>query len=130
MLTVSLDSRLETPLYEQLYRYIRGEIETGRLAAGEKLPSKRALCAHLKISQNTVETAYEQLTAEGYLTAGPAAAITFSGWKRRCVPRRRPFPPFCRRRSFPPGRPAPRPGTISAPTRWIPTIFPFRCGRG
>ena len=71
MLTVSLDNRLETPLYEQLYRYIRGEIETGRLAAGEKLPSKRALCAHLKISQNTVETAYEQLTAEGYLLARP-----------------------------------------------------------
>ena len=81
MLTVSLDSRLETPLYEQLYRYIRGEIETGRLAAGEKLPSKRALCAHLKISQTTVETAYEPLTAEGYL-------------QRTDQPRGPPPPPF------------------------------------
>ncbi len=34
---------------------------------GEKLPSKRALAEHLKISKVTVETAYAQLVAEGYI---------------------------------------------------------------
>ena len=71
MLTPILDSGAAMPLYEQLYRHIRGEIEAGRLAAGERLPSKRALAAHLKISVVTVEGAYGQLLAEGYLQSKP-----------------------------------------------------------
>ena len=71
MFTPILDSSGSRPLYEQLYRYIRDEIEAGRLAAGERLPSKRALAAHLKISVVTVEGAYGQLQAEGYLRSEP-----------------------------------------------------------
>lgn len=71
MLTIPLDGRAASPLYEQIYQYIRREIESGRLSAGKKLPSKRALSAHLKVSQSTVETAYGQLAAEGYLLARP-----------------------------------------------------------
>lgn len=55
------------PLYLQLYQYIRSEIECGHLAAGEKLPSKRQLAKQLKLSVVTVEGAYGQLVAEGYL---------------------------------------------------------------
>ncbi|MDY0406806.1 PLP-dependent aminotransferase family protein [Virgibacillus sp. 179-BFC.A HS] len=57
----------DQPLYEQLYRFIKDEIIAGRLKHGEKLPSKRKLSDFLKVSQNTVEAAYEQLVAEGYL---------------------------------------------------------------
>ena len=71
MFTPILDSSGSRPLYEQLYRYIRDEIEGGRLRAGERLPSKRALAAHLKISVVTVEGAYGQLQAEGYLRSEP-----------------------------------------------------------
>ena len=71
MLTPILDSGGESPLYEQLYRQLRGEIESGRLAAGEKLPSKRSLAAHLRVSVVTVEGAYGQLLAEGYLRSDP-----------------------------------------------------------
>ncbi len=71
MLTPILDSSSSRPLYEQLYRHIRGEIEAGRLSAGERLPSKRALAAHLKLSVVTVEGAYGQLLAEGYLRSEP-----------------------------------------------------------
>ena len=71
MLTPILDSGAPRPLYEQLYLHIRGEIEAGRLKAGERLPSKRALAAHLKISVVTVEGAYGQLLAEGYLRSEP-----------------------------------------------------------
>ena len=55
------------PLYLQLYQYIRSEIEAGHLVSGEKLPSKRQLAKQLKISVVTVEGAYSQLVAEGYL---------------------------------------------------------------
>ena len=71
MLTPILEGGGDRPLYEQLYRHFRGEIEAGRLAAGEKLPSKRALAAHLRVSVVTVEGAYGQLLAEGYLRSEP-----------------------------------------------------------
>ena len=69
MLTYELKKAPGVPLYEALYRCIRGDILSGRLAAGEKLPSKRALAAHLEVSKITVETAYSQLAAEGYIEA-------------------------------------------------------------
>ena len=65
--TLSLDPASRTPMYEQLYRYFVSEIHAGRLSEGEKLPSKRALCAHLGVSRSTVETAYGLLAAEGYI---------------------------------------------------------------
>jgi GntR family transcriptional regulator/MocR family aminotransferase len=71
MLTFFLDKNLDTPLYEQLYLAIKKEIEVGNLKKNEKLPSKRKLGAHLEISQTTVETAYAQLLAEGYIKAKP-----------------------------------------------------------
>ena len=66
MLTYVLDKQAG-PLYESLYRCIREDILAGRLKAGEKLPSKRALAAHLQVGRVTVETAYGQLLAEGFL---------------------------------------------------------------
>ncbi len=54
-------------LYDSLYRAIRGDILAGVLKPGERLPSRRTLAAHLKVSVSTVQTAYAQLCAEGYL---------------------------------------------------------------
>ena len=67
--TFSLDPGAGQPLYEQLYRYFAGEISSGRLRRGERLPSKRALCEHLGVSRSTVETAYSMLAADGYVIA-------------------------------------------------------------
>lgn len=67
MLTYELKKSPGVPLYEALYRCIRGDILSGALRPGEKLPSKRALAAHLEVSKITVETAYSQLLAEGYI---------------------------------------------------------------
>ena len=69
MLTYELKKAPGVPLYEALYRCIRQDILSGKLAAGEKLPSKRALATHLEVSKITVETAYNQLLAEGYIRA-------------------------------------------------------------
>ena len=67
MITASLDDNAQCPLYEQLYRQIRQEIEAGRLVGGEKLPSKRKMADHLKVSLRTIENAYAQLAIEGYI---------------------------------------------------------------
>jgi len=67
MLTYFVNPTSREPLYEQLSGQIRAAIENGSLASSAKLPSKRALAEHLRISVVTVQTAYDQLLAEGYL---------------------------------------------------------------
>ena len=67
MLTYQLKKAPGMPLYESLYRLLREDIRTGKLSPGEKLPSKRALAAHLEVSVITVEAAYEELLSEGYI---------------------------------------------------------------
>ncbi len=54
-------------LYAELYRYIKGEIESGSMDAHARLPSIRLLAQHLTLSKNTVEAAYQQLVLEGYV---------------------------------------------------------------
>lgn len=71
MLTYDLEARGGLSLYEYLYRRLRDDILSGALAAGERLPSKRALAEHLRVSVITVEGAYQQLEAEGYVDARP-----------------------------------------------------------
>lgn len=71
MLTYPMEDRGSLPLYEYLYRRIRSDILSGTLAAGERLPSKRSLAEHLNVSVITVEGAYAQLEAEGYLYTLP-----------------------------------------------------------
>ncbi|MED4888303.1 PLP-dependent aminotransferase family protein [Lysinibacillus sp. FSL R7-0073] len=59
----------EEPLYFQLYTYLKVEIQNGNIVAKTKLPSQRSLANHLNISRNTVDTAYQQLLAEGYVVS-------------------------------------------------------------
>ncbi|WP_312113514.1 MocR-like pyridoxine biosynthesis transcription factor PdxR [Brevibacillus reuszeri] len=54
-------------LYLQLYRYFCTEIQSRRILSGTRLPSVRALSKFLHVSKTTVETAYHQLLAEGYI---------------------------------------------------------------
>ncbi|MFI7297575.1 PLP-dependent aminotransferase family protein [Streptomyces sp. NPDC050121] len=52
-----------------LERALRDAVRDGRLAPGTRLPATRRLAGELGISRNTVKAAYDQLVAEGYLTA-------------------------------------------------------------
>lgn len=123
MLTPVLDPSLGRPLYEQLYLQLRRDIESGSLIAGEKLPSKRALSAHLKVSVVTVEGAYGQLLAEGYIRSEPKRGFLSRLWRSpHPQPNRRP-PCLLRRRRPPPFR-----SMILPPTLWTPSIFPFPPG--
>lgn len=70
-LTISLKTDAKIPLYEQIYSYIKENIQNGKIAYGEKLPSTRALSKHLEVSRSTVELAYEQLLSEGFIESEP-----------------------------------------------------------
>ena len=63
------DSRF--PMYRQIYDHIKNEIQKGKMKAGEKLPSSRILAKNLCISRSTVDMAYDQLLAEGYIESVP-----------------------------------------------------------
>ncbi len=78
MLTYSFENRGKQSLYEYLYNCIKHDILSFRLAPDEKLPSKRALAKHLDISTITVETAYGQLMAEGYIYSVPKSGFFVS----------------------------------------------------
>ncbi|MFC4421306.1 MocR-like pyridoxine biosynthesis transcription factor PdxR [Cupriavidus pampae] len=60
---------LSRPLNRALYACIRGAIQEGSLAPATRMPPQRDLAVELGLSRNTVMFAYEQLMAEGYLTA-------------------------------------------------------------
>lgn len=74
-ITVTLDPNHAEPLYLQLYTFFKKEMVEGRLTPETKLPSKRKLSIHLGISQTTVETAYQQLIAEGYVKSEPRKGL-------------------------------------------------------
>lgn len=66
-LTFHINTENKIPIYHQLYAFIKAEIQTGKIPFHTKLPSKRKLSAYLKISQNTIQSAYDQLIQEGYI---------------------------------------------------------------
>lgn len=72
---IEIERDAELPLHEQVERSIRGSIQAGRLAAGARLPSSRALAAELGISRGVVTEAYSQLAAEGYLLSRQGAPV-------------------------------------------------------
>ncbi|NLJ59185.1 MAG: PLP-dependent aminotransferase family protein [Tissierellia bacterium] len=66
-----LDRKSNKPLYIQLYEYIKTEITTGLLKPHSKLPSIREASSTLNLSKTTIESAYSQLVAEGYIDNVP-----------------------------------------------------------
>jgi GntR family transcriptional regulator / MocR family aminotransferase len=62
-----LNNNDTVPLYKQLYSQIREGILSGKLPADSKLPSVRDLAVELSASRNTVDGAYQDLCAEGYI---------------------------------------------------------------
>jgi GntR family transcriptional regulator/MocR family aminotransferase len=66
-LTPDIDKMSKVPAYLQLFAYIKRQIEDGILQENDRLPSIRQLSSYLMVSKNTVETAYQQLLAEGYI---------------------------------------------------------------
>ena len=76
---VHLDYRAARPIYAQIVDSIRGQIEAGILAAGERLPSVRELAAELSINPNTIQRSYRQLEAEGWIATMPGKGCYVCG---------------------------------------------------
>lgn len=70
-LMIPLAFESKEPIYKQIYSYIKDEIKTGRLPCHSRLPSTRILAKHMQLSRSTIEMAYDQLVAEGYIEAEP-----------------------------------------------------------
>src|SRR5436190_4356064 len=73
---VRLDRASSEPLYQQLHRQIREELESGSFdSSTSRVPSSRALAAALEISRPTVNQAFSKLLAEGYFQARKRSGI-------------------------------------------------------
>ncbi|MBR3796835.1 MAG: PLP-dependent aminotransferase family protein [Clostridia bacterium] len=75
MFTCTLDSKSKTTLTDQLYLALRDEIAGGRMAPGARMPSKRQLAEHLRVSTATIEAAYGRLVSEGYCESRPRSGM-------------------------------------------------------
>lgn len=74
------------PLYIKLYDAVVGEIKAGILLKDNRMPSVRLLAKSMNISRNTVESAYAQLIAEGYLYSIPKKGNYVSGIEDKHLP--------------------------------------------
>ncbi len=74
-------------LQQQLYGRLRRGVLDGRLPAGWRLPGSRALAETLAVSRNTVTAVYDQLAAEGFITADRAGSVVADIPVRRSAPR-------------------------------------------
>ena len=89
---LALDHAVALPLHRQLYDQLRALILRRTLAPLTALPSTRAMAVDLGVARNTVITAYEQLAAEGYLTASQGARACVADLPRQPVPMRTTHP--------------------------------------
>jgi DNA-binding transcriptional MocR family regulator len=73
-LDLTIDSKSETPLLQQVYLLLRAAILSHALIPGSRLPSTRQLADRLRVSRTSVLSAYDQLLAEGYVEGRAGSA--------------------------------------------------------
>ncbi|HEY3530783.1 MAG TPA: PLP-dependent aminotransferase family protein [Nocardioides sp.] len=88
-LPISLDRSSRVPLARQLAAGVRDQVVSGALPVGRRLPSTRALATDLGVSRSVSEQAYDQLSAEGWLT-GRRGSGTYVAAGASARPRHRP----------------------------------------
>lgn len=71
-MNILIDNKSGTPIYDQIYSQIKGQIISGALKQDELLPSIRGLAKDLCISFITTKRAYEELEKEGFIYTLPA----------------------------------------------------------
>lgn len=71
-MNILIDNKSGTPIYDQIYSQIKGQIISGALRQDELLPSIRGLAKDLRISFITTKRAYEELEKEGFIYTLPA----------------------------------------------------------
>ena len=68
---IQLDYRDARPIYSQIVDGFRSQISTGILQNGDRLPSVRELAQQLTINPNTIQRAYRELEAAGWIATVP-----------------------------------------------------------
>lgn len=68
---ITINYRDPRPIYEQIQTELRRLMLTGVLPPGSRLPSVRELAGQLAINPNTIQRAYRELEAEGYILSMP-----------------------------------------------------------
>jgi GntR family transcriptional regulator/MocR family aminotransferase len=92
-LLLSMDRDSDRPLRSQLEAGLRDAIRTGRLGAGERLPSSRELARELGVSRGLIQECYAQLLSEGYLTSHAGSATRVAAGAQPTAARPSPVPP-------------------------------------
>jgi len=72
---ISIERGSDEPLYAQLRRSLEHQIASGIFATSQPLPSSRELARELGVSRNTVNAAYQELVAEGYVESQPRRGL-------------------------------------------------------
>ena len=116
-----LDHNGQEPLYKQLYKQIREQVLSGKMPSHAKLPSVRDLAAELSTSRNTVEGAYQELYAEGYIYSRERSGYFVSALDHNTT--QLPLQHEPRKRSHPP-QPLPDCQYDFHPARLDPASFP------
>ena len=70
--SIEIDRRKTLPLYLQIARAITDDIRRGRLRPGDALPGTRTLARSLDVQRPTVNAAFDELAAEGWIVTRPA----------------------------------------------------------
>ncbi|MGB8267313.1 MAG: GntR family transcriptional regulator [Candidatus Velthaea sp.] len=75
----TIDPRSGVPIYAQLVEQVKRSVAIGALAAGERLPTVKALAVDLTVNPNTVARAYRDLEREGVIETSPGRGSFVSG---------------------------------------------------
>ena len=67
----TVDPRSGVPIYLQLIEQVKRGVALGTLAAGEQLPTVKALALELTVNPNTVARAYRDLERDGVIETSP-----------------------------------------------------------
>jgi len=76
---LTLNYRDARPIYEQIRDGLRKLIVSGAMVRDEKLPSVRTLATQLSINPNTIQRAYNELEACGFIYSVPGKGSFVSG---------------------------------------------------
>ncbi len=126
---LQLDETPGVPLYRRLRRAITDAIEAGHYDDGQALPSTRRLAEDLGVSRNTVNTAYQELVAEGFLESLPRRGHVVNRELRRqrrvVIDADRSDVDWSRRLLAP----SERFGRVEKPPEWARARYPFVFGQ-
>lgn len=82
---VSIERGTGEPIYQQLRKALENQLASGALNPRLPLPSSRQLASELGVSRNTVNTAYQELLAQGFIDSRPRSGLFINPEMLTCL---------------------------------------------